>query len=78
MISYFEATLNTISIHQPGNKLLNEKYKLLALPLTIKDETLNKLLLQYFLNPFEKVNEIYRLSHPSKDLQLNEVIILQK
>jgi hypothetical protein len=73
MISYFEATLNTISIHQCGNKLLDEKYKLSVEPFSMTDETLNKLLLQYFLAPFEKVNEVYRFSHPSNDLQLNEV-----
>ncbi len=73
MISYFDATLKSVSIHQSGNKLLDEKYRLSAHPFTIKDETLNQLLLQYFLSPFEKVNEIYRLSHPSSDLQLNEV-----
>jgi hypothetical protein len=73
MISYFEAVLNTLSIHLPGNKLLDEKYKLSAQPFTIEDDTLNQILLQYFLSPFEKVNEIYRLSHPTNDLQLNEV-----
>ena len=73
MISYFEAKLNTVSIHQCGNKLMDEKYKLSAQPFTLGDETLNKLLLQYFLTPFEKVNEIYRFSHSSNDLQLNEV-----
>ncbi len=73
MISFFDATLNTVSIHQSGNKILDEKYRLSGQPFTIKDETLNQLLLQYFLNPFEKVNEIYRFSHPSNDLQLNEI-----
>ncbi|MDP4285377.1 MAG: nucleoid-associated protein [Bacteroidota bacterium] len=73
MISHFEATLNSLSIHQSGNKLLDEKYKLSARPFRIEDETLSQLLLQYFLAPFEKVNELYRLSHPSNDLQLNEV-----
>ncbi len=73
MISYLEATLKTISIHQSGNKLLDEKYKLSAQPFTINDEILNQLLLQYFLTPFEKINEMYRFSHSSGDLQLNEV-----
>lgn len=73
MISHFEATLNTLSIHQSGNKLMDEKFKLSAQPFIIKDEILNKILLQYFLNPFEKINEIYRLSHSSNDLQLNEI-----
>jgi hypothetical protein len=39
----------------------------------IKDEMLNQLLLQYFLSPYEKVNEIYRFMHPNGDLNLNEV-----
>jgi hypothetical protein len=73
MISYFEAGLSSVSIHHSGNKLLDEKYKLSEHPITLKDETLSNLLLQYFLTPFEKVNEIYRLSHPTNDLQLNEV-----
>src|SRR5690606_21875111 len=30
-------------------------------------------LMQYFLKPFEKVNEVYRFTHPSNDLGLNEV-----
>ena len=73
MISYFEASIGAVSIHQPGNKLLDEKYKLSEHPIPIEDETLGKLLLQYFLAPFEKVNEMYRLSHRTNDLQLNEV-----
>jgi hypothetical protein len=72
MITYFDASLETISIHRPGNKLLDEKYKLSEKPLAIEDEVLNDLLLRYFLSPFEKVNEIYRLSHEN-DLSLNAV-----
>jgi hypothetical protein len=73
MISNLEAVLKTLSVHQTGNKLLGEKYKLSEQPLEIKDDILNKLLIQYFLSPFEKTNEIYRLSHPNDDLNLNEV-----
>jgi hypothetical protein len=73
MISNLEAVLKTLSVHQTGNKLLDEKYKLSEQPLEIKDDILHKLLIQYFLSPFEKTNEIYRLSHPSDDLNLNEV-----
>lgn len=43
------------------------------LPLAVEDELLNALLMQYFLEPFNKVNEVYRLWHPSNDLALNEV-----
>lgn len=73
MITYFEATLTQLSIHHTGNKLLDESYRLSQKPLPIADETLGKLLMQYFLPPFEKVNEIYRLSHPSGNLGLNEL-----
>ncbi|GAB2811802.1 nucleoid-associated protein [Ferruginibacter profundus] len=73
MISNFEAVLQTLSIHQTGNKLLDEKYKLSEQPLEIDDDILNKLLQQYFLSPFEKINEVYRLWHSSEDLNLNEV-----
>ncbi|MBI3882719.1 MAG: nucleoid-associated protein, partial [Sphingobacteriales bacterium] len=36
-------------------------------------EQLGKLLMQYFLKPFEKINEVYRLSHSSDNLALNEL-----
>lgn len=72
MIASFDATLHSLSIHNPGNKMLDEKYKLSAKPFEIKEEPLKKLLLQYFLSPFEKVPEIYRLSHAS-DNELNEI-----
>lgn len=73
MISYFQANLETVSIHKVGNKLADEYYSLSDAPYTIEDQELNKILLTYFLSPFEKVNEIYRLFHPNQDLKLNEV-----
>ncbi len=73
MISYPDASLVSLSIHQAGNKLLDEKYKLSEAPLQVTDEKLSALLLQYLLSPFEKGNEVYRFSHPSGKLQMNEV-----
>ncbi|MEP6673533.1 MAG: nucleoid-associated protein [Ferruginibacter sp.] len=73
MITYSEAALKEISIHYAGSKLLDEKYRLSDSALKIKDETLGKILMQYFLLPFEKLNERYHFMHPSDDLQLNEV-----
>jgi len=73
MIFSFEASLGQISVHKVGNKLQDEFYVLSEEPLQINDELLSKLLMQYFLNPFEKVNEVYRLFHPNDDLNLNEV-----
>ena len=73
MITFFEASLRLLSIHHTGNKSQDELYRLSEKPFAVADETLGKLLMQYFLTPFEKVNEIYRLSHPSGNLGLNEV-----
>ncbi|RZL47369.1 MAG: nucleoid-associated protein [Pedobacter sp.] len=73
MISFFEASLKQLSIHHTGNKLLEEYYKLSDAPLKIDDEVLGNLLMQYFLKPFEKVNEVYRFYHPNDNLELNEV-----
>jgi hypothetical protein len=73
MITYFEASLTQLSIHYLGNKLKDEQYHLSAKPLPIADGTLSTLLMRYFLSPFEKTNEIYRLSHPTGNLDLNEL-----
>lgn len=72
MVSYFEASLDRLSVHRIGNKALEEFYVLSEGSLSIDDEVLNALLMQYFLKPFEKVNEVYRFMHPSDNLDLNE------
>lgn len=72
MIASFEASLSQLSVHRVGNKLLDEFYVLSDNPIEITDELLNKLLMQYFLSPFEKVNEVYHFMH-SSDLSLNEL-----
>lgn len=73
MITFPEASLEQLSIHRTGNKLQNEFYVLSDYPLNIQDETLKTLLMQYFLGAFEKVNEVYRFTHSSSDLNLNEI-----
>ena len=73
MITYVEAALNQLSIHHTGNKLQDELFRTSDKPLPIPDETLRRLVMQYFLTPFEKANEIYRLHHPSGNLGLNEL-----
>lgn len=73
MISYFLAVLSQPTIHKVGNKLLDEHLSLSEHSLKIDDEVLDNLLMNYFLKPFEKVNEIYRFDHPNGDLNLNEV-----
>jgi len=73
MISYVDANLSVLSIHHIGNKIQNEYYSLSDEALKLDDEILSSLLKQYFLKPFEKVNEAYRFYHSSEDLQLNEL-----
>ncbi len=73
MVTFFEATLDKISVHHVGNKSQNEMYALSEAPLALKDELMSSLLMQYFLSPFEKTNEVYHLMHSSGDLKLNEI-----
>lgn len=73
MVTFFEASLKQLSVHRVGNKLQNEFYSLSDQPLQIGDEILRSLLMQYFLSPFEKENEVYRFTHSSNDLNLNEL-----
>ncbi|SMC75311.1 nucleoid-associated protein [Pedobacter nyackensis] len=72
MISFFEASLAELSIHRIGNKSEDEFYVLSEKSIAIRDITLSNLLQQYFLSPYEKVNEVYRFIHPNGDLNLNE------
>ncbi|PJJ79035.1 nucleoid-associated protein [Mucilaginibacter auburnensis] len=73
MVTFFEASLDKISVHHVGNKSQNEMYALSEASLQLKDELMSSLLMQYFLSPFEKTNEVYHLMHSSGDLKLNEL-----
>jgi hypothetical protein len=73
MVTFFEASLDTISVHHVGNQSQGEMYALSDTPLELKDDIIPNLLMQYFLKPFEKANEVYHLMHSSGDLALNEL-----
>lgn len=73
MVTFFEAALDVISVHHVGNQSQNEMYALSETPLELNDELIPKLLMQYFLTPFEKANEVYHLMHNGGDLNLNEI-----
>ncbi|TAH03875.1 MAG: nucleoid-associated protein [Sphingobacteriales bacterium] len=73
MIFSFNALLSRLSIHHIGNKLQDENLSLSQAPTHLQDAELSNLLLQYFLNAFQKVNEVYRFYHSSNDLELNPV-----
>lgn len=78
MISFFEASLKSLSVHHTGNKLQDEFYKLSDKPLEVNDELLNNLLMQFFIKPFEKSNEVFRFMHPSGHIEANEVFETSK
>ncbi len=73
MVTFFEASLENVSVHHIGNQSQNEFYSLSDKPLELKDDIIRNLLLQYFLKPFEKANEVYHFTHSSGDLNLNEI-----
>lgn len=78
MMSFYEAALTQLSIHKTGNRLLDEPLTLSEKPTAITNDTLRNLLLQYFLSPFEKSYELYRLHHPTGEKNLNEVFYFAK
>ncbi|RFZ84202.1 nucleoid-associated protein [Mucilaginibacter terrenus] len=73
MVTFFEASLDLVSVHHVGNQTQGEMYALSDHPLALKDEVISSLLMQYFLKPFEKANEVYHLMHSSNNLELNEI-----
>ncbi|RZK93115.1 MAG: nucleoid-associated protein [Pedobacter sp.] len=73
MVSFFESNLAELSVHRVGNKANEEYYALSDNSMHVQDEMLNQLLKQYFLSPFQKVNDVYRFTHPNNDLNSNEI-----
>lgn len=73
MVHFSEAVMQQIAVHYSGNKGLDESYRLSDTVLPLEDDQLTDLLKDYFLAPFEKVNEVYRMYHPSQQLDLNAV-----
>ncbi len=73
MVTAFEASIAGISVHRVGNRSQDEFYSLSEKPLQIEDDLLKSLLIQFFLSPFSKENEVYRFIHSGGDLDLNEM-----
>ncbi|MBK1442006.1 nucleoid-associated protein [Parapedobacter sp. ISTM3] len=78
MFYHTDAVIEQLAIHRVGNKLQDEFYVLSDHPIALEDELLGQLLMHYFLSPFAKVNEVYRLFHASGTLALNEVFHFSK
>lgn len=72
MISFFEAKLSRLSVHRVGNKIMDEFYFLSEEPIKVTQEQSGHLL-NYFLSPFQKVNETFNFHHESGSLEMNEV-----
>ncbi|MBB2149153.1 nucleoid-associated protein [Pedobacter gandavensis] len=72
MISFFEASLSSLSVHRVGNKCMDEFYFLSEAPIPVTPEQSGHLM-SYFLSPFQKVNETFNFYHPSDLLEMNEV-----
>jgi len=72
MITYFESVIESLSIHYIGNKSKNELCIFSKEPLFLLDEHLPSLVLEYFIKPFEKMQESFSFSH-SGTIELNEV-----
>src|SRR5690606_11434768 len=73
MFYYTDAVIEQLAIHRVGNKLQDEFYVLSEKVVDVSDGVLSQLLMHYFLSPFAKLDEVYRLSHPSNTRSLNEV-----
>ena len=73
MIPVYEASFNQLSIHKTGNRLQDEPLALSEKPTVLHNDEQRSLLLQYFLEPFTKSNDLYRLQHSTGETQLNEV-----
>ncbi|UIR57192.1 nucleoid-associated protein [Sphingobacterium sp. SRCM116780] len=79
MFFHQDATFEQLSIHRVGNKSQEEFYILSEQSVSLEnDEVLPPLLMQYFMGPFAKINEVYRLFHPNGELELNEIYYFTK
>jgi hypothetical protein len=75
MFSFFEASLDQISVHSVGNKVQDEFYILSDQTLNIDDHVLKNLLIKYFLSPFEKGNEVYYSITVPRSFQMKQVFM---
>ncbi len=79
MFFHQDASFLNLIIHHVGNKSQDEYFTLSEEEVDVKsDETLADLLMQYFMKPFAKANEVYRFYHPNDTLELNEVFYFSR
>lgn len=76
MLHFIDSKIKAISIHQVGNKCLDEFYQLSDSPLNLDDQNDDTkiCLMNFFCSPFSnKQPLVHRLYHPNDALELNEV-----
>jgi len=79
MFFHQDASFLNLIIHHVGNKSQDEYFTLSEEEVDVKsDEILSDLLMQYFMKPFSKANEVYRFYHPNDTLELNEVFYFSR
>ncbi len=79
MFFHQDANFEHLIIHHVGNKAQDEFYTLSDNEIDLQsDEVLADLLMQYFMRPFAKANEVYRFYHPNDELELNELYYFSK
>ncbi len=79
MFFHQDASFLNLIIHHVGNKSQDEYFTLSEEEVDVKsDEILADLLMQYFMKPFAKANEVYRFYHPNDTLELNEVFYFSR
>ncbi len=79
MFFHQDASFLNLIIHHVGNKSQEEYFTLSEEEVDVKsDEILADLLMQYFMKPFAKANEVYRFYHPNDTLELNEVFYFSR
>ncbi len=71
MFNFDDINLENIVVHKIGSKTLDEGISFSKDILRINDDTVNELLLKYFLSPFK--SELFHNFHHDIDLELNEV-----
>ncbi len=79
MFFHQDANFLNLIIHHVGNKSQDEYFTLSEEEVDVKsDEVLADLLMQYFMKPCAKANEVYRFYHPNDTLDLNEVFYFSR
>ena len=76
MIEFTDINLEGIYVHQVGNKLRDENFKISNENITFSNDETQSYFLKYFLSPFNN-NEVYNFCHPS-ELELNEIYLFVK